>query len=257
MISFFTVRLRKVLSWSSLPYYSYNAKLLNRPVSLTSIICKLIERILKKALLYFLSETRSISPHQHGFRRSCLSNLLVFEEVVTRMTDEGHTVDVIYLDFAKTFDSVNHRFLLPKIKSFGLGDFIVRRIEAYLSGRISRVHVGGEHPGAIPMQWCPAGLRNRPTPASLFSERSPRCPRSTDATVCGWRENGNSANPEHEPSQLSYWLVEEMGSTNQSYQMQLSHNWARSSHEFVFFSRWVWHRHPCIQISQRFWGSDR
>ncbi len=87
------------------------------------------------ALLPFLSDTRSISPHQHGFlsRRSCLSNLLVFEEVVPRMMDEGHTVDVTYLDFAKAFDSVNHRF-------GGLGDVVVRWIEAYLSGRVSRVH---------------------------------------------------------------------------------------------------------------------
>ncbi len=35
---------------------------------------------------------------------------------MTRMIDEGHTVDVIYLDFAKAFDSVNHRFLLAKMK---------------------------------------------------------------------------------------------------------------------------------------------
>ncbi len=68
---------------------------------------------------------------------------------MTRMIDEGHTVDVIYLDFTKAFDSVNHRFLLAKMKSFGLGDVVVRWIEAYLSGRVSRVHVGGEHSGAF------------------------------------------------------------------------------------------------------------
>ncbi len=37
------------------------------------------------------------------------------------------------------------------MKSFGLGDVVVRWIEACLSGRVSRVHVGGEHSGAIPM----------------------------------------------------------------------------------------------------------
>ncbi len=84
-------------------------------------------------------------------RRSCLSYLLVFEEAVTRMIDEGHTVDVIYLDFAKAFESVIHRFLLANMKSFGLGDVIVRWIEAYLSGRVSRVHVDVEHSGTIPM----------------------------------------------------------------------------------------------------------
>ncbi len=118
------------------------------------MICKIFERILKKGLVLLLNETRAISPHQHGFlpRRSYLSNLLIFEEAVTRMMDhEGHTVYVIYLYFAKAFDSVNHRFLLAKMKSFGLGDVAVRWIEAYLSGRVSKVHVGGAHSGAIPM----------------------------------------------------------------------------------------------------------
>ncbi len=64
------------------------------------------------------------------------------------MMDEGHTVDVIYLDLAKAFDSVNNRFLLVKMKS--LGDAIVRRIEAYVCGRVPRVQVGGEHSGATP-----------------------------------------------------------------------------------------------------------
>ncbi len=52
-------------------------------------------------------------------------------------------------------------------------------------------------------------------------------------------------------------LVEEVGPTDQSYQMQLSHNRARSSPEIVLFPRWVWHPHPCIQISQASRGSDR
>ncbi len=74
-------------------------------------------------------------------------NLLVFQEAVARMMDDGHTVVVIYLDFAKAFDSINHRFLLAKMKSFGLSDAVMPWIEANLSGRVSRVHVSGEHPG--------------------------------------------------------------------------------------------------------------
>ncbi len=70
---------------------------------------------------------------------------------MTRMMDEGHTVDFINLDFAKVFDSVNSKFLLAKVQSFGLGDVIVRWIEAYHSGRVSRVHVSGEHSGATSM----------------------------------------------------------------------------------------------------------
>ncbi len=93
----------------------------HHPVSRTSIICKIFERILKRALLSFHNEARAIPPHQHGFVpcQSSSSNLLVFEEVVTRIMDEGHTVDVIYPDFVKAFDPVNHRFLSAKKKSFG------------------------------------------------------------------------------------------------------------------------------------------
>ncbi len=65
------------------------------------------------------------------------------------MIDEGHTVDVIYLDFDKAFNSIKDRLLLAQMKSFGLGNVVVRWIEAYLSGRVSRVHVGGEHSGAF------------------------------------------------------------------------------------------------------------
>ncbi len=53
-------------------------------------------------------------------------NLQGFEEAMTRRMDKGHSVDVIYLDFAKAFDSVNYRFLLAKMKAFGLDIVVVR-----------------------------------------------------------------------------------------------------------------------------------
>ncbi len=78
--------------------------------------------------------------------------MLAFEEAVTRMMDEDHIVDVIYLNFATTFDSINHRFLLAKTKSFGLGEAVVRWIAAHLSGWASRVHVEEESSGTIPLR---------------------------------------------------------------------------------------------------------
>ncbi len=47
------------------------------------------------------------------------------------MMGEGQTVDVIYLDCANAFDSVNHKFILAKMKSLGLGDVVVQCIEPY------------------------------------------------------------------------------------------------------------------------------
>ncbi len=68
------------------------------------------------------------------------------------MIDESHTVDVAYLGFAKGFHSLNQRLLLKEFKSLGLGDAFVWWIEAYLTGRVLRVHVSGERSGTIPMR---------------------------------------------------------------------------------------------------------
>ncbi len=78
-----------------------------RSVSLTSVVCKAFERILKRAILLFLSECRVLAGCQHGFlsNRSCLSSLLILEETMTRLKDDGNTADVVYIDFAKAFDS--------------------------------------------------------------------------------------------------------------------------------------------------------
>ncbi len=63
----------------------------------------------------------------------------------------------------------------------------------------------------------------------LFVNDSPRYPRSTDAALCGLCQKSNTADTEHESSQFSYYrmgLVEEMGLTDKSYQVQVPHNWA-------------------------------
>ena len=79
-----------------------------RPVSLTSVICKVLETIIRDHMMDFLIEHKLINPSQHGFRkaRSCLTNLLCFFEEITKWVDEGSPVNVIYLDFQKAFDKV-------------------------------------------------------------------------------------------------------------------------------------------------------
>ena len=71
-----------------------------RPVSLTAVICKLLERLIKDYLADFLFKNNLINPSQHGFlkARSCLTNVMFLEDV-TKWVDEGSPVDAIYLDF--------------------------------------------------------------------------------------------------------------------------------------------------------------
>ena len=117
-----------------------------RPVSLTSVICKLLERLIKEHLVDFLVKNNLINPSQHGFlkARSCLTNILCFLEDVTKWVDEGSPVDIIYLDLKKAFDKVPHQRLLLKLKAHGIGNGMINWIEKWLIDRRQRVVVGGE-----------------------------------------------------------------------------------------------------------------
>ena len=117
-----------------------------RPVSLTSVVCKTLEKIVKSHLVVHLEQYKLMSETQHGFtkQRSCLTNLLCFLEEVTSKLDENKTVEVAYLDFSKAFDSVNQRLLLFKLKNFGIQGQLHNWISAFLSRRSFFVRVGEE-----------------------------------------------------------------------------------------------------------------
>ena len=117
-----------------------------RPISLTSIVGKILESIIKDNIVRFLDENGLIRDSQHGFTsgRSCLTNLLEFMEEISRELDNGSCVDVVYLDFAKAFDKVPHKRLLSKLEVRGITGQILRWIDGWLSNRRQKVSVDGE-----------------------------------------------------------------------------------------------------------------
>ena len=125
---------------------SRNKSVNYRPVNLTSVICKVLETIIRDHMMDFLIKHKLINTSQHGFlkARSCLTNLLCFFEEITKWVDEGSPVDVIYLDFQKAFDKVPHQRLILKLKSPGMGNSIINWIDKWLTGRRQRVVVDGE-----------------------------------------------------------------------------------------------------------------
>ena len=76
-----------------------------RPVNLTSVIFKLLERLIKNHMVDFLVRHKLLNPSQHGFlkARSCLTHMLCFLEEITKWIDEGSPVDVMYLDVQTAF----------------------------------------------------------------------------------------------------------------------------------------------------------
>ena len=114
-----------------------------RPVSLTSLICKIMESILKDEIMKHLDKFSLIRDSQHGFLkgRLCLTNLLDFLENITIKIDERTPVDLIYLDFAKAFDKVPYQRLFKKIYAHGIGGEILEWIKSWLTGRRQKVSV--------------------------------------------------------------------------------------------------------------------
>ncbi|KAF2346319.1 Reverse transcriptase domain [Trinorchestia longiramus] len=90
-----------------------------RPISLTFVISKTIERLLKVRITMHLNDQNLINDNQHGFRekRSCLTNLLDFFGEVNRINDRTKGIDLVYLDFQKAFVKVPHERLMAKVEA--------------------------------------------------------------------------------------------------------------------------------------------
>ena len=131
-----------------------------RPVSLTSVVCKLLETSIRDHMVEFLVKHNLINTSQHGFLKesSCLTNVLCFFEEITKWVDDGSPVDVVYLDFPKAFDKVPHQRLLLKLKSHGIGNDVINWIEKWLTHRRQRVIVDGEISNwKSVLSWVPQG----------------------------------------------------------------------------------------------------
>ena len=118
-----------------------------RPISLTSAMMKLLERLIRKQLVNFLSVHNLFNPNQHGFRhgRSCLSALLdVYDNMMTSLSNNPKSsVDMIYLDYAKAFDKVDHGVLLNKLKTFGICGKLGEWLHSFLTNRRHHVRIPG------------------------------------------------------------------------------------------------------------------
>ena len=116
-----------------------------RPISLTSVVCKILESLICEIIITHLSEHQMLNSSQHGFvsHRSCLTNLLEYLETLTNLLDQGYNIDVFYLDFSKAFDRVPHQRLLAKLHAHGITGKIYNWIESWLSDRKQRVVLNG------------------------------------------------------------------------------------------------------------------
>lgn len=124
-----------------------------RPISLTSHIIKIFERVVRKEMVIYIEENGLFNPSQHGFRigRSCLSQLLSHYDKIISTLEDGNNADVIYLDFSKAFDKVDIDILLKKVANLGIGGKIGMWLHSFLTNRSQSVLVNGVKSESAPV----------------------------------------------------------------------------------------------------------
>lgn len=105
-----------------------------RPISLTSVICKILQTFIRDKVVKFLEENGLINNSQFGFRskRSCLTNLPDLLKYMYNVYYDCKSVHIIYLDFQRAFDKVPRMRLLTKLKAHCVTGNIHKWIEDWL-----------------------------------------------------------------------------------------------------------------------------
>jgi hypothetical protein len=122
-----------------------------RPISLTCVLCKVMEHIVVSHLSKHLDTHNILADHQHGFRRgrSCETQLALSIHDWAKTLNARGQVDVMLLDFSKAFDVVPHKRLLNKLHFYGVRGRTNAWIEAFLSDRTQKVSYNGTHSSPI------------------------------------------------------------------------------------------------------------
>ena len=116
-----------------------------RPVSLTSICCKVMEHILCSNISKHLDKHTILSDNQHGFRakRSCETQLVQTIEDLSKSINDKQQIDMAILDFSKAFDTVSHSKLLYKLNHYGIRNNTLNWIESWITNRTQQVVLNG------------------------------------------------------------------------------------------------------------------
>ena len=124
-----------------------------RPISLTSICCKILEHIVHSHTIKHLDNFNILNKAQHGFRkyRSTESQLITTCNEQAKALNNNEQRDSILLDFSKAFDKVPYQRLLHKLAHYGIKGNTFNWIKDFLRHRTQSVVVEGQTSTSIPV----------------------------------------------------------------------------------------------------------
>ena len=111
------------------------------PISLNSVVCQVKESIIKDGILADMVSNELLTNLQHEFvpEKSCQCSLLLMLNFLTKSIENENDVVLVYLDFAKAFDSARYNRLTCKSYSYGISDTLLIWIRNISSHRRQRV----------------------------------------------------------------------------------------------------------------------
>ena len=117
-----------------------------RPVSLLSIVGKIMERIIFRAMYNFFEEMKSLSPLQAAYRpqSSTVTQLIELYDFIQKSMDEGKECVFLFCDMSKAFDRVWHEGLLYKLEKMGITGNLLEWAKSYLKDRRQQVVINGQ-----------------------------------------------------------------------------------------------------------------
>ena len=124
-----------------------------RPVSLTSLCCKLLEHVMVSKTVKYLERYNILHDCQHGFRakRSCETQIWTLYHELASSLDKNVQTDMIILDFSKAFDRVPHQRLLKKVHHYGIRGNTHQWNSSFLNSRTQQVLVEEQSSEKIPV----------------------------------------------------------------------------------------------------------
>ena len=120
-----------------------------RPISLLPILNKIFEKIIHSRLTSFIERYNILYKRQYGFQKGKSTEyaLIDIQENLLQILENKEIPCCVFLDFAKAFDTVNHKILLGKLHHYGIRGIALQLIESYLTDREQCVQVNNATSG--------------------------------------------------------------------------------------------------------------
>jgi Reverse transcriptase (RNA-dependent DNA polymerase)/Endonuclease-reverse transcriptase len=112
-----------------------------RPISLTSVVCKIMEHIIVSNIMSFLEGNKLLNANQHGFRQclSCDTQLVELVNDLQQWNEKNFQIDLVFLDFKKAFDKVSHTKLIEKLSWYKIDNKVIDWITDFVKDRTQAV----------------------------------------------------------------------------------------------------------------------